>query len=248
MVVDRNELESQLFRNITSYGITTLRVAQNKDNLEEILSTDYRGLVVSMIHKFDKRPANLNTRESVVVLIDEAHRTTGGDFGNYLMAALPNATYIGFTGTPIDRLSKGEGTFKVFGVDDEQGYLDKYAIVESIEDGTTVSLNYTLAASELWVDHETLDEECALAGRESEQLGMDENTFAVYTVLRNVIEDINPEQARAVDQVFTQFSDYQWNVQQEKDLRTILYKTLRPTVGAKELIEITNKLLRLERV
>ena len=62
------------------------------------------------------------------MLIDEAHRTTGGDFGNYLMAALPNATYIGFTGTPIDSLSKGEGTFKVFGVDDEQGYLDKYAI------------------------------------------------------------------------------------------------------------------------
>ena len=159
MVVDRNELESQLFRNITGYGITTPRVAQNKDDLEEILSSDYRGLVVSMIHKFDKRPANLNTRKSVIVLIDEAHRTTGGGFGNYLMAALPNATYIGFTGTPIDRLSKGEGTFKVFGVDDEQGYLDKYAIVESIEDGTTVPLNYALASSDLQVDRETLERE-----------------------------------------------------------------------------------------
>ena len=159
MVVDRNELESQLFRNITGYGITTPEIAQSKDNLEEILSADYRGLVVSMIHKFDKRPANLNTRKSVAVLIDEAHRTTGGDFGNYLMAALPNATYIGFTGTPIDSLSKGEGTFKVFGVDDEQGYLDKYAIAESIEDGTTVHLNYTLAASDLQVDRETLERE-----------------------------------------------------------------------------------------
>ena len=159
MVVDRNELESQLFRNITGYGITTPKVAQSKNDLEEILSSDYRGLIVSMVHKFDKRPANLNTRESVVVLIDEAHRTTGGDFGNYLMAALPNATYIGFTGTPIDRLSKGEGTFKVFGVDDEQGYLDKYAIAESIEDGTTVPLNYTLASSDLQVDRETLERE-----------------------------------------------------------------------------------------
>lgn len=159
MVVDRNELESQLFNNITGYGITTLEVAQSKDDLERILASDYRGLVVSMIHKFDKRPANLNTRESVVVLIDEAHRTTGGNFGNYLMAALPNATYIGFTGTPIDRLSKGEGTFKVFGVDDEQGYLDKYAIVESIEDGTTVPLNYALASSDLRVDRETLERE-----------------------------------------------------------------------------------------
>ena len=159
MVVDRNELESQLFRNITGYGITTLKVAQSKDDLEEILSSDYRGLVVSMIHKFDKRPANLNTRDSVIVLIDEAHRTTGGNFGNYLMAALPNATYIGFTGTPIDKLFKGEGTFKVFGVDDEQGYLDKYAIVESIEDGTTVPLNYALASSGLRVDRETLERE-----------------------------------------------------------------------------------------
>ena len=159
MVVDRNELESQLFRNITGYGITTLEVAQSKDDLERILASDYRGLVVSMIHKFDKRPANLNTRESVAVLIDEAHRTTGGDFGNYLMAALPNATYIGFTGTPIDSLSKGEGTFKVFGVDDEPGYLDKYAISESIADGTTVPLNYALAPSNLQIDREVLDRE-----------------------------------------------------------------------------------------
>ncbi len=159
MVVDRNELESQLFRNITGYGITTLEVAQSKDDLEKILASDYRGLIVSMIHKFDKRPANLNTRESVVVLIDEAHRTTGGDFGNYLMAALPNATYIGFTGTPIDSLSKGEGTFKVFGKDDAQGYLDKYAIAESIEDGTTIKLNYALAPSDLQVDPELLEQE-----------------------------------------------------------------------------------------
>lgn len=159
MLVDRNELESQLFRNITGYGITTVKVAQSKDDLEAILASDYRGLVVSMIHKFDKRPANLNPRERVVVLVDEAHRTTGGDFGNYLMAALPNATYIGFTGTPIDNLSKGEGTFKVFGRDDAQGYLDKYAITESIEDGTTVKLNYMLAASDLRVDREVLETE-----------------------------------------------------------------------------------------
>lgn len=159
MVVDRNELESQLFHNITGYGITNLKVANSKDDLERILSSDYRGLIVSMIHKFDSRPANLNTNTNVVVLIDEAHRTTGGDFGNYLMAALPNATYIGFTGTPIDNLSKGEGTFKVFGKDDEQGYLDKYDIAESIEDGTTVPLNYAHAPSNLQVDTETLERE-----------------------------------------------------------------------------------------
>ena len=159
MIVDRNELESQLFKNITGYGITAFQVATSKRNLQEILASDYRGLIVSMIHKFDDIPADINTRKGVTVLVDEAHRTTGGDLGNYLMAALPNATYIGFTGTPIDNLSQGKGTFKVFGAEDEQGYLDKYAIAESIEDGTTVPLNYALAPSDLQVDRETLERE-----------------------------------------------------------------------------------------
>ena len=159
MLIDRNELESQLFKNITGYGIATPKVAESKRELRAILASDHRGLIVSMIHKFDDIPANINTREGVTVLVDEAHRTTGGDLGNYLMAALPKATYIGFTGTPIDKLSQGKGTFKVFGADDEQGYLDKYAIAESIEDGTTVPLNYAFAPSDLQVDSETLDKE-----------------------------------------------------------------------------------------
>ena len=159
MLIDRNELENQLSGNITGYGITTLEVAESKRDLQQILASDYRGLIVSMIHKFDDISANINTREGVTVLVDEAHRTTGGDLGNYLMAALPNATYIGFTGTPINTLAQGKGTFKVFGADDEQGSLDKYAIAESIEDGTTVPLNYALAPSDLQVDRETLEGE-----------------------------------------------------------------------------------------
>lgn len=157
MLIDRNELEGQLVKNIEAYGIKTVRVADSKRELQDILASDYRGLVVSMIHKFDDIPANINTHESVVILVDEAHRTTGGDLGNYLMGALPNATYIGFTGTPIDHLSRGQGTFKVFGSDDEQGYLDKYSIAESIQDGTTVTLNYSLAPSSLRVDREVLE-------------------------------------------------------------------------------------------
>ncbi len=159
MLIDRNELETQLFQNVTSYGISGFRLASSKRELQDILSSDYRGLVLSMIHKFDDVPAKINTRRSVIVLVDEAHRTTGGDLGNYLMGALPNATYIGFTGTPIDRLSQGKGTFKVFGVDDPEGYLDKYSIAESILDGTTVRLNYALAPSDLRVDRETLERE-----------------------------------------------------------------------------------------
>lgn len=159
MLIDRNELEAQLFKNIDAYGVKTVEVADSKADLRRILSSDYRGLIVSMIHKFDGIPANINTSENLVVLVDEAHRTTGGDLGNYLMAALPNATYIGFTGTPVDNISRGKGTFKVFGGDDEQGYLDKYSIAESIEDGTTVKLNYAIAPSDMLVDAETLERE-----------------------------------------------------------------------------------------
>lgn len=159
MLIDRNELETQLFKNIDAYGVKTVEIADSKADLRRILRSGYRGLIVSMIHKFDGIPHDINTSANLVVLVDEAHRTTGGDLGNYLMAALPNATYIGFTGTPVDNISRGKGTFKVFGGDDEQGYLDKYPIAESIEDGTTVKLNYAIAPSDMLVDTEILERE-----------------------------------------------------------------------------------------
>ena len=112
-----------------------------------------------MIHKFRDMPADLNTRSNIYVLIDEAHRTTGGDLGNYLMAGLPNASYIGFTGTPIDKTVYGRGTFKTFGCEDDKGYLHKYSIAESIEDGTTLPLYYNLAPNEMLVPHEVMEKE-----------------------------------------------------------------------------------------
>lgn len=159
MLVDRNELEQQLFTNLGAVGFGHVELAHSKRHLLELLRSDRRGLIVSMIHKFDDMPASVNLRENIFVLVDEAHRSTGGELGNYLMGALPNATYIGFTGTPIDKTAHGKGTFKVFGTDDPKGYLDKYSIRESIEDGTTVPLHYALAPNELQVDRETLERE-----------------------------------------------------------------------------------------
>jgi len=162
MLVDRNELESQLFRNLDAYGFKEgkgMKIADSKKELRELLSSDYRGLIVSMIHKFEGMPKDINKRDNIFVLIDEAHRTTTGDLGNYLMAALPDATYFGFTGTPVDKILYGKGTFKIFGKEDEKGYLDKYSIAESIEDGTTLPLHYTLAPSEIRVPKEMLEKE-----------------------------------------------------------------------------------------
>ena len=159
MLVDRNELESQLFNNLAAYGFGDVEVVESKKHLQQLLKSDYRGLLVTMIHKFDKIPADINTRKNIVVLVDEAHRTTSGDLGNYLFAALPKATFIGFTGTPIDKITYGRGTFKVFGKDDEKGYLDKYSMSESIEDGTTLPLNYSLAPNDMLVPKEQLRKE-----------------------------------------------------------------------------------------
>ena len=159
MVVDRNELEAQLFGNLEAVGFGQVEVARSKRHLVELLRNDQRGLIVTMIHKFDDIPADVNLRENIFVLVDEAHRTTGGELGNYLMGTLPHATYIGFTGTPIDKTAHGSGTFVTFGGDDPQGYLDKYSIRESIQDGTTVPLHYALAPNDLLVDRETLERE-----------------------------------------------------------------------------------------
>lgn len=160
LLIDRNELEDQLLKNLAALGMENVEHAHSIARINQLLRSDYRGLVVSTIHKFRDMPADLNKRRNIYVLVDEAHRTTGGDLGNYLMAALPNATYLGFTGTPIDKTAHGQGTFKTFGIDDApQGYLHKYSIRESIEDGTTLPLFYALAPNELRVPSETMDKE-----------------------------------------------------------------------------------------
>ncbi|GAG85672.1 unnamed protein product, partial [marine sediment metagenome] len=130
-----------------------------KRHLQELLSSDYRGLIITTIHKFEGISKHINTRNNIIVLIDEAHRSQESDLGNYMRGALPNAYYIGFTGTPIDKGKIGRGTFYAFGNPPDEPYLDKYSIDESIEDKTTVPLYYSLTPTDLHVDKETLEEE-----------------------------------------------------------------------------------------
>ena len=159
LMIDRNELEDQMLKNLAALGLGNVEHAESISKLNKLLKDDYRGIIVCMVHKFRDMPANINTRRNIYVLIDEAHRTTGGDLGNFLMAGLPNASYLGFTGTPIDKTAYGRGTFKTFGGEDDKGYLHKYSIADSIADGTTLPLYYNLAPNELLVPHETLDKE-----------------------------------------------------------------------------------------
>ncbi|MDW8267200.1 MAG: HsdR family type I site-specific deoxyribonuclease [Gemmataceae bacterium] len=165
LVVDRTELEGQLkgwverlLGEMQQQDIAVKR-ANNKAELQSLLDADFRGLIISMIHKFEAIRKDSVLRDNVYVFIDEAHRSVAKDLGTYLMAAVPKATIIGFTGTPIARTSQGESTFKIFGAQDELGYLDKYSIAESIADETTLPIKHVMAPSEMTVPAEQLDRE-----------------------------------------------------------------------------------------
>lgn len=165
LVVDRTELEGQmkgwvekLLGEMQKQDIASWR-ANTKADLQDLLKSDKRGLILSMIHKFEGADKDSNTRDNIYVFIDEAHRSVARDLGTYLMASVPNATIIGFTGTPIAKTEQGEGTFKIFGKDDERGYLDKYSIAESIDDETTLPIKHVMAPSEMTVPAERLDKE-----------------------------------------------------------------------------------------
>lgn len=165
LVVDRTELEGQLkgwverlLGEMQKQDIATKR-ANSKAELQALLDADFRGLIVSMIHKFEGISKESCVRENVYVFIDEAHRSVAKDLGTYLMAAVPKATILGFTGTPIANNAAGEGTFKIFGTQDELGYLDKYAIAESIADETTLPIKHVMAPSTMTVPADRLDKE-----------------------------------------------------------------------------------------
>jgi len=184
LMIDRNELEDQMLKNLTSIGVNNVEQAESIQDLQKLLKKEYRGIIVSMVHKFRDMPADVSLRKNIYVLIDEAHRTTGGDLGNFLMAAVPNASFIGFTGTPVDKTVYGKGTFKIFGTDDNQGYLHKYSISDSIEDGTTLPLFYGMAPNDLLVPKEILEKEFL-------------NLAEAYGV--NDIEELNKILERAVN-------------------------------------------------
>ena len=106
MLVDRNELEAS-FSRISPAMASPSQSGGEQAGLAAHPAGGFSGAGGLHGHKFDDMPADMNPRKNIIVLVDEAHRTTGGDLGNYLMAALPNATYIGFTGTPLTSSPRG---------------------------------------------------------------------------------------------------------------------------------------------
>ncbi|MGH2355038.1 MAG: type I restriction enzyme endonuclease domain-containing protein [Chloroflexota bacterium] len=105
-----------------------------------------------------------------------------------------------------------------------------------------------LTTRQVLTEFERLAQEYVQAEAERTRLGVDDNTFAVYTALRALVVSVTAEDAQTVNEVFGRFPDFRWNARQQGRLRAELYKTLRPVVGPAMIIEAANALLQLHRV
>ena len=134
-VTDRTQLEQQLAETSQSIGFT-VKPADSIKKLKELLASDASDLVMAMIHKFRETDLTetfpeLNTSPNILVMTDEAHRSQYSRLAANLDNGIPQATRIGYTGTPIDK------TERVFG-----DYIDKYTMRQSIADGVTLEIIY----------------------------------------------------------------------------------------------------------
>lgn len=159
MLTDRNDLDDQLF-NTFSMSSELLRQtpkqADSRSDLKHLLSVESGGIIFTTLQKFAPEEGlthmdALTTRRNVIVMADEAHRTQYGfgaqvmktdedvltkyGYAKYLRDALPNASFVGFTGTPVE--SSDKNTPAVFG-----NYIDIYDMTQAVEDGSTVKIYY----------------------------------------------------------------------------------------------------------
>ena len=153
MITDRNDLDDQLFDTFAA-GRALLRQppvqAASREHLQELLDRAAGGVVFTTIQKFAEAHGVISERTNVVVMADEAHRSQYGFVeggARWMREALPNATFVGFTGTPLEGDDKN--TIHVFGE-----YADVYDIRQAVEDGATKPLYYESRIIKLRVDEE----------------------------------------------------------------------------------------------
>ena len=158
IVVDRIDLDTQISATFYTTEIPNTIPAESKFDLERLLARDIRKIIITTIFKFGDVDRVLNTRENIIALVDEAHRTQEGDLGRRMRKALPNAFLFGLTGTPINK--RDRNTFWAFGAEeDERGYLDRYPIEESLKDKATLPLHFEPHLVKHHVDEEAINEE-----------------------------------------------------------------------------------------
>ncbi len=156
VMTDREDLDVQIWRTLVGCGVSdekTPRAGSGKE-LQEILRGNHR-FIFSLIHKFNQpvtEPYSL--RDDIIVVSDEAHRTQAGKFARNMRLALPNASFIGFTGTPL--FKHDELTKRIFG-----GYISRYDFKRSEEDQSTVKLVYENRGEKLGIARLDLNDRIA---------------------------------------------------------------------------------------
>ena len=177
LMSDRQDLDNQIYKTFVGTGVVekdTPRAASGAD-LEKILKENHR-YIFSLIHKFnqDVDPKNpYSERDDIIVISDEAHRTQSGRLARNMRLALPNAAFIGFTGTPL--FKQDEITKRIFG-----GYVSQYNFKRSEEDGATVKLVYENRGEKLGLAHADLNERMA---EKIEQADLDPDEAALLDKL-----------------------------------------------------------------
>jgi type I restriction enzyme R subunit len=166
IMTDRDDLDDQIWRTFVGCGAvdpkTTPRASSGKE-LKKLLQENH-SFIFTLIHKFNIPVAKeepYSFRDDIIVISDEAHRTQAGKFARNMRLALPNASFIGFTGTPLfkyDNLTK-----RIFG-----GYISRYDFKRSEEDGSTVKLIYDNRGEKLGIARLDLNDRIAAKIEEAE--------------------------------------------------------------------------------
>jgi type I restriction enzyme R subunit len=157
IVVDRIDLDTQITATFNAADIPNMVGVTTRQELQKLLASDTRKIIITTIYKFGEAEGCLNDRSNIIVMVDEAHRTQEGDLGRKMREALPNAFLFGLTGTPINK--RDRNTFWAFGSeDDDQGYMSRYSFQDSIRDKATLPLHFEAVDVKLRIDKEAIDE------------------------------------------------------------------------------------------
>jgi type I restriction enzyme R subunit len=176
IVTDRNELDTQIYGTFSGVGAIpqvksgskySLKAGSGK-HLQDLLSSEHRYLF-TLIHKFNFEE-EITQRDNIIVISDEAHRTQGGQLAMNLRNALPNASFIGFTGTPL--FKDDELTRRIFG-----DYVSRYDFKRSVDDGATVPLYYENRGEYLGLKNPVINDQIrAIIDAEGDDLDSDQRS------------------------------------------------------------------------